>query len=293
MKSLNHTTNFVTLDQYEGSAIKKSYESEPLAKLEGENLEKSAHARHKYLTVKGDGKKKRYVYDHSKMNASEHRNAQYFHENEHRKAQQVANITGAKEDKELVAHHSQLASEHEKHASQKSYEEGVHNTELDKLISEAGKHLADGGEMSHEKVKNAQKAWSEKGYSDKKFNEALETSKQAWKKEPITKSEAFDILEVDNLDKKIEKAQKSQNAQSQSTTPRTKSGKVIDTSGLQANHKFFNDYSKEDHHDAAEYHSNKANGYAKKKDYDNYMKESRVANSHVEQYQKKEKEESK
>lgn len=119
-------TKHLSLSDFKGSNIEKAYAAndEFNSQFKGNVIEKSgAHKSHKYLRIE-NGK---YIYDHSKMTAQDHRDEQQFHieRAKHHLDNWERSKQTKKDEHELVKHgkHVDMANEHQKLANEKAKSE--------------------------------------------------------------------------------------------------------------------------------------------------------------------------
>ena len=91
---ITSSKKYLTLKDFEGSPILKSYKTEPLEKAK----QGSHHSKHKYLKIE-NGK---YIYDYDKMTSKDHHDAAEFHENLGRKEKLIVDIE--KQEREMNKH---------------------------------------------------------------------------------------------------------------------------------------------------------------------------------------------
>ena len=186
----------------------EKYKKEKVNKLEKSEstdlIEKSAHKKHKYLTIK-DGK---YIYDHSKMTSKDHHDAAEHHSEslerherllkEKKSAKDPYSYDSEESYNEAIKQDKNLHKEHENIAWKKEAEERKAKAK------DADKKL--GNALSNYDKSKDEELYNDKGYNKKgEYNEDFDEEELA-KKNTIKKSEAFDILIGNDFEDRIEKS---------------------------------------------------------------------------------------
>lgn len=128
-------SGIITLKDYKGSNIEKSYETQrmftPIAESR-EAFEKSQHARHKYVRI-DNGK---YIYDNDKMSKEDHEETRMYHA-------KLAKEHNEKGHDDQRAYHAKLAREHDELANDKKSRKENSNDKVQNALDKKHRdHLA-------------------------------------------------------------------------------------------------------------------------------------------------------